>query len=371
MLMRLLVGSRRRRPWIAALVTVAVVATASAGVAAAAPEEEYAVSRSLLCVKNGSEELPAFYADFVVTLKATGPTSVEPGQEFSMHEASAAITLPVEVVESFIARGGVEVSGSLTQLERAGDNFGSGSNSSSNVSPFELNIAKPAEFPEGLPFHASLVAGQPLTFAIPSLTAGESGRTFSFRPQTVIGDAGEEVRLEVQSTEGFEAQPAGTTGTGIGIISVWKINGVKRFAKFGVACNVPPSMVLAEIPIVKQQAQPTVTKVEPDQGPMSGGTAVTVTGTNLNGATSVKFGSTPATGVKVVSESEITAVAPPGTGTADVTVVTPGGTSATGTADEFTYLPPRPWKPSVPARGPRLVARPSRSRVAASSPVQP
>jgi DNA-binding beta-propeller fold protein YncE len=84
---------------------------------------------------------------------------------------------------------------------------------------------------------------------------------------------------------------------------------------------------------------PTVTKVEPASGPAAGGTTVTITGTNLTGATAVKFGSASATGVKVESASEVTAVSPAGSGTVDVTVSTPGGTSTTSSADKFSYVP--------------------------------
>jgi hypothetical protein len=87
-------------------------------------------------------------------------------------------------------------------------------------------------------------------------------------------------------------------------------------------------------------AQPTVTRVEPNQGSAAGGTSVTITGTNLTGSTAVKFGSTNATSFTVNSETSITAVAPAGTGTVDVTVTTPsGGTSGTSEADRFTYGP--------------------------------
>ena len=44
---------------------------------------------------------------------------------------------------------------------------------------------------------------------------------------------------------------------------------------------------------------PTVTGVVPGTGPSFGGTEVTVTGTNLAGATAVDFGSSPATGLRV------------------------------------------------------------------------
>jgi hypothetical protein len=65
---------------------------------------------------------------------------------------------------------------------------------------------------------------------------------------------------------------------------------------------------------------------------------VTITGTNLTGATAVKFGANSGTGVTVNSATSITATAPAGSaGTVDVMVTTPGGTSATAPADRYTY----------------------------------
>jgi hypothetical protein len=84
---------------------------------------------------------------------------------------------------------------------------------------------------------------------------------------------------------------------------------------------------------------PSVTRVEPGFGPASGGTSITITGSNLSGATAVKFGSTNATSFTVNSETSITAVSPAGTGTVDVTVTTAAGTSPTSPADQFTYGP--------------------------------
>jgi hypothetical protein len=51
----------------------------------------------------------------------------------------------------------------------------------------------------------------------------------------------------------------------------------------------------------------------------------------------VNFGTTPATGLTVVSDTTITADSPAGSGAVDVTVVTAGGTSATSAPDRFTY----------------------------------
>jgi hypothetical protein len=84
-------------------------------------------------------------------------------------------------------------------------------------------------------------------------------------------------------------------------------------------------------------AAPTVTGISPMSGPATGGTLVTITGTNFTGATAVHFGTAAATGVTVVSATTITATSPAGTGVADVTVTTPAGTSTTSAADQFTF----------------------------------
>jgi IPT/TIG domain len=77
--------------------------------------------------------------------------------------------------------------------------------------------------------------------------------------------------------------------------------------------------------------------VNPSAGRESGGTTVTISGTNLSGATAVRFGSTDAASFSVSSDTSIAAVSPPGTGTADVTVTTPGGTSSNSSGDRFSY----------------------------------
>jgi IPT/TIG domain/Regulator of chromosome condensation (RCC1) repeat len=89
--------------------------------------------------------------------------------------------------------------------------------------------------------------------------------------------------------------------------------------------------------------EPVVTGVQPNNGPTNGRTVLTITGSDLAGATAVRFGSANAVGFRVSSASSIAAVAPAGTGTVNVTVTTPGGTSALSTADQFTYATSREW----------------------------
>ncbi|MFD7506897.1 beta strand repeat-containing protein [Streptomyces sp. NPDC059850] len=95
---------------------------------------------------------------------------------------------------------------------------------------------------------------------------------------------------------------------------------------------------------------PTLGDITPASGPVSGGTAVTLTGTNLLGATAVTFGGVPATSFTVVSAIQITAVAPPGTaGAVQVTVTTPGGTSNGVT---YVYAAVPVLTSAVPGQGP-------------------
>ncbi|MBA3808811.1 MAG: IPT/TIG domain-containing protein, partial [Solirubrobacterales bacterium] len=81
---------------------------------------------------------------------------------------------------------------------------------------------------------------------------------------------------------------------------------------------------------------PSLTAVTPNRGPLSGGTAVTITGNNLAGATAVHFGAAAAVSFTVTSKHSITAVTPAGEGVVTVSVTTPYGTSSIG--PEFTYV---------------------------------
>ncbi|HXQ58748.1 MAG TPA: IPT/TIG domain-containing protein, partial [Acidimicrobiales bacterium] len=99
---------------------------------------------------------------------------------------------------------------------------------------------------------------------------------------------------------------------------------------------------------------PTVTRLHPTSGSITGGTTVTITGTNFAGATAVKFGTTPASSFAVISARSISATSPPEkAGAVDVTVATPLGTSATSSADRFTFVPPPPVVTALsPSSGP-------------------
>jgi hypothetical protein len=108
------------------------------------------------------------------------------------------------------------------------------------------------------------------------------------------------------------------------------------------AATVAPSGTVAgqEIGLnAEVQPTPAIGSIAPSSGSVAGGTSVTITGTNFATASGVKFGSTPATGFTVESDTQITAIAPPSAtvGSVDVTTTTLAGTSATVRGDEFAY----------------------------------
>jgi formylglycine-generating enzyme required for sulfatase activity len=87
---------------------------------------------------------------------------------------------------------------------------------------------------------------------------------------------------------------------------------------------------------------PTVSSVSPTSGSTLGGTAITITGANLTGASSVTVGGVAATSVVVFSPTSITAVTPAGTaGAKTVAVTTAGGTASL--TNGFTYVVSSGW----------------------------
>jgi len=100
--------------------------------------------------------------------------------------------------------------------------------------------------------------------------------------------------------------------------------------------------------IVNAVTTPAIGSVSPNSGPASGGTAVTISGSNFStsGTTTVTFGGSAATNVNVSNGSTITATTPPhAVGAVDV-VVNTGGQSATATG-AFTYLSTQPTIASI------------------------
>lgn len=90
-------------------------------------------------------------------------------------------------------------------------------------------------------------------------------------------------------------------------------------------------------------ASPIITSVSPSTGPLTGGTSVTITGSNFTGATKVTFGTTTASFVVSPGspDTTITATSPAGTAGPVLVQVTTGAGVSSGTTDatdRFTYV---------------------------------
>ncbi|HEY7112961.1 MAG TPA: galactose oxidase-like domain-containing protein [Thermoanaerobaculia bacterium] len=88
---------------------------------------------------------------------------------------------------------------------------------------------------------------------------------------------------------------------------------------------------VAKVLRLQSNARPTISRLYPRSGPPAGGSAVTILGTNFQPGATVTLGGVAATGVAVVSETEITVTSParpPGT-LHDVVVRNPDGSTRT------------------------------------------
>ncbi|RME72790.1 MAG: hypothetical protein D6776_08100 [Planctomycetota bacterium] len=85
---------------------------------------------------------------------------------------------------------------------------------------------------------------------------------------------------------------------------------------------------------------PIVSSIAPGTGPEAGGTSVQLQGSGFTGAQAVRFGTSPASGLQVLSDQRLRCVTPPGIGVQPIVVQTPAGTSAANVT--FAYLPALP-----------------------------
>ena len=96
---------------------------------------------------------------------------------------------------------------------------------------------------------------------------------------------------------------------------------------------------------------PTVSGVSPNNRPVAGGTAVTITGSNFAAGATVTFGTVGATNVVVVNSTTITATTPAGSAGATIVKVTVGGQSGSLTS-AFTYIASPTVSGVLPSSGP-------------------
>ena len=176
---------------------------------------------------------------------------------------------------------------------------------------------------------ASQIVGVPFTVAV---TVTESGAPVS----------GVTIPLTLNGGGTLSGGSAFTLPSGVATYTL-TVTGTPPLSGLSLTATLPspPTLTATSSGFALSAPAPTVTTISPSSDFTTGGTTVTITGTNFTGATAVDFGSTLATNVTVTNSTTITATSPAGVvGTVDVTVTTPGGTSATTSADQFTYIAP-------------------------------
>ena len=134
----------------------------------------------------------------------------------------------------------------------------------------------------------------------------------------------------------------GVAGTGLVVDSNTQITVTTPAGTAGakvivVTTPVGTGTLQAGFTYVAPLAPPTITLISPNSGATSGGTVVTITGTNFAAGATVTFGGLSGTSVNVISATQLKVTTPSGTvGAKNVIVTTPGG--AITSVGGFTYV---------------------------------
>jgi len=304
----------------------------------------------------------------ITVQNTTGKSATTPADQFT-YKSSPTVTVTKLTPSSGPSSGGTTVTITGTNLTSVdyvniGNRFAS---PTPNLAGTSLTFVTPAEAPFTVPvsldvgpFGAILVPAGTFTY-VPSRpvvsdispSAGPpaggvsvfiSGTGFSAATSVMFGSvASQSFTVGADGTYIEAIAPAGTVDTTVAIT---------------VTNKVGTSALVAADHFEYLAGPPTVSKVSTHSGPASGGTLVTITGTDFSNVTSVAFGPYYVSydQFTVNSPTSITAISPPGNvGTVDVTVSSLIASSATSSADEFTYTAVAPVVESVsPAVGPSV-----------------
>jgi hypothetical protein len=148
-----------------------------------------------------------------------------------------------------------------------------------------------------------------------------NGANFSYADSVTIGGVAVDWGIDFAGQNIFATTPVGTSGAASVVVTT----------PYGAN---PANSLFTYVP------PPSVSSVAPATGSTSGGTSITINGTNFTGATGVTVGGVAATGLIVVSSTQIKATTPTGTlGTASVVVTTPYGANDANALFTYTSAP--------------------------------
>jgi hypothetical protein len=291
--------------------TVSVTVTTPSGTATTTNQFTYLGAPTITSISPPSGPTGGNYQITISGTSLTGVTAVKfgntPATDFTYNSATHQITATVPA-----GTGTVDVTVTTplgtSAISRPGDQF------AYTTSPAVTGIS-PTSGPS-VGGTSVTITGNNLAGATAVKFGGAAGAIVSNSPTSIV-----------------VTSPAGTGTVDVSVITPAGSSAVTAADRF---TYIPPA--------------PTIVGFTPTSGPTAGGTSVTITGTNLAGATAVTFGTTAAA-ITANSAGAITVTSPAGTGQVTLSVTTPGGT-VTSTA-KFTYVAAAPTVTSVsPNAGP-------------------
>ena len=184
-------------------------------------------------------------------------------------------------------------------------------------------------------------------FTSPAVALSSSCLTYSPSTGTLP------VITSISPNSGSEAGGTSVTLTGTGFNAVTSVSfygggsgtNFNRVSDTQIICTTPAKTTWNEIVVRASGAAgvnsngvkftygvapstPSLSAINPTSGTTAGGTACTLTGANLTGCSAVSFGGTAATGISVVSSTQVRCTSPAkSAGTISVTATTSNGTS--------------------------------------------
>lgn len=261
------------------------------------------------------------------------------GSVFTVSSPDAA-----SVSQVVLVRPGSSTHGFDMDQRLVGMSFTAGSGTLTVTAPPNSNIAPPGYYMlflinnKGVPSVASFLL-------LDSSGSGSAPAPTVSAVSPSAGGAGTAVTITgTNFASGATASFGGTAATNVTVVSSTSITATTPAHAVGavniVVTNTDGQNGTLSGGYTYSNPAPTVSGVSPTSGSASGGTAVTITGTNFVSGATVSFGGTAATGVSVTSSTSIAATTPAHTaGAVSVTVMNSDDQSAS-LPSGYTYTGP-------------------------------
>ncbi len=287
------------------------------------------------------------------------------GEVLAIGGGSARLYTPGPAIKAITPASGLP--GQLVTI--SGNGFAGATDVSFGSEPASFTIESSTQIIATAPASVSVSASVPITVTTPVGT-DEGSTAFSY--ETVIPEV-----VALEPARGPTAGGMAIRITGTGFTGVTEVAFGEQVApSFEVDSDTqitavsPPQGQGAVVPVtvtasgrsseVSPGSQftylppPVVLMIEPQEGPVRGGTQVEITGTGFTPDAVIRFGGAPSPDVQSMSETQVIAVSPGhAAGETQVTVETLGGNSMASPEVVFTYLPSNAVPPTNTGASPQ------------------